>query len=310
VKCSYEFNHGSGSNVDDAHCIGYRYDARWEWTPESGESWVIELRDHKLHCVLVQPGWLTDLWHSPTGGVFSSFVNGRVVRNLEPTSPPDAWTTDTLSGTLAGIWGLADDLVFTWGQRDGKPYMLRWDGKVWAEIGVPGFVVAVHGIRPDLIYAVGREGLLARWDGNAWSALASPLASTLSAVFVSSDDETYACASSGQLLAGSTHGWAPIASHARMLHAVARFAGSIWVGGGPDGLLRLDGGQLVPLKPNIKAKRLDARAGGLLITAPDAVVETRDGQRFWGQKIDGFSGIVADQSPSWVGTPREGPGTS
>ena len=126
----------------------------------------------------------------------------------EPRAAP--WREDPVPGTLAGVWGLHDECVFTWGLRGGANVLYRFDGRTWNELPAPGEILAMHGVAPDLVYAVGRDGLVARWDGRHWTKVVTPGLGVLTDVFVVDEDEMYAVGSGGQLLQGSIHGWAEV----------------------------------------------------------------------------------------------------
>jgi hypothetical protein len=208
------------------------------------------------------------------------------------------WQTFQLDATLTGIWGLDDDLVFAWGMNGGAAVAFRFDGAGFQPVELPGFVVGMRGCRDDLIYAVGNRGLIALWDGRAFRAMQSPVASTLSDVFVASEDEMYACGTDGDLLVGTVHGWERILEFDGMLHCVAKWNDTVWVGAGQDGLFKLVDEALVLHKPRVLAQRFDTRAS-LLVTAPNAIAETRDGEDFKATLVSTFEKLSAHAPPPW-----------
>jgi hypothetical protein len=118
-------------------------------------------------------------------------------------------------------------------------------------------------------------------------------------VFVVSEDEMYACGEGKSLLSGSVKGWSEVLIHDMALRAVAKWKGDVWVGAGGDlGLCKLEGRQLVYVKPNIKALCLDAREN-LLATASGLIADTTDGAKFSGRRIELFEDAMATTPPEW-----------
>lgn len=114
--------------------------------------------------------------------------------------------------------------------------MYLYDGRRWREIDAPGHVGAVRGIRDDLIYAVGLQGLIARWNGSAFRVVHNPSDGNLCDVFVASDDEMYACGQDGHLMQGTVHGWEQLLLYDGSLHCVAKWGETVWVGAGAERL--------------------------------------------------------------------------
>jgi len=223
---------------------------------------------------------------------------GHVYMNPSLELRKEPWQTFRLDASLSGIWGLRDDLVFTWGVRRSDSVAFVFNGDDWREIEVSGNIGAIRGIRDDLIYAVGLEGLIARWDGKAFRTVHGPTDGNLCDVFVASDDEMYACGQGGHLLQGTAHGWDVLLRHDKPLHCVARWRDEVWVGGGPGGLFKLVDGSLELFKPRALAERFDTR-GYLLVTAPNAIIETRDGSDFQGTLLKALEDLSARQRPQW-----------
>lgn len=194
-----------------------------------------------------------------------------------------------------GVWGLDDEHVWAWGTgktasgQSEYPVTL-FDGRQWQEMPNPGFGISkIHGIAPDLVYAVGWGGGMARWDGRAWSVFPMPTGEVFSDVFVAGPDEMYATGHNGSLLEGSSSGWTVITRTAdeRLPYAcVAKWHDDLWVGGGPLGLFRRVGNtdQLELYKPKVKATSFDARES-LVVTTDGAIVGSVDGQSFKGAGI-------------------------
>jgi hypothetical protein len=150
----------------------------------------------------------------------------------------------------------------------------------------------MHGVAPDLVYAVGREGLVARWDGRKWTKVVTPGRGVLTDVHVVGEDEMYAVGSGGQLLQGSIHGWAEVLNASGPLFGIAKWKGEVWVAAEEQGVMKLAAPKLVSMKPNIKATGLDAR-GDLLVSSPAAVAGTADGIAYVGTTAEKAGELIS-----------------
>jgi hypothetical protein len=295
IIVSYE--QASGPSIADAAFLAQRHDADQGFIPEQSECWIMAVRSatgkgdaSELRAVGGTLGWYTGLWRSPSGRVYVTSSSGQVVSNPNLWDTQAQWDDNQLGPPLVGVWGIDDRCVFAWGATWQKEYkVFRFDGTRWSELPTPGFDVrAMHGIAPDLVHAVGIGGRIARWDGGRWTEPSSPVGENLTSVFVAGPDEIYATGAAGSLLEGSAHGWGVITTLATggvglPLHAVAKWRGDLWIGGGAQGLFKRVGttGQLDCIKPNIKAFALDARKD-LVMTMNELIVGTSDGQAFTG----------------------------
>jgi len=202
---------------------------------------------------------------------------------------------------VEGVWGLDGGPVYAWGRQGGVPRVLRFDGAAWTELPTPpGFVVAMHGVAPDVTFAVGEEGLIARWDGERWTAMESDTDRTLSSVFVADPSRLWICGVRGDLLEGSIHGVQHVTRSPEALLAIVWWRDQVWVGtSGELGLCTLDGDRLVSRKPNLRVTRIDAR-GELLLSCRDIVACTADGAAFIGSRIAGLRNVLtALEPPRW-----------
>ena len=299
MNLRHEYRMATGTGIDDCHWLGYRFEGKHGFSPECGESWLGQAAFGDDYDLLIQHGWFTDLWRTDSG-VWVSEIRGRVHMNPSIELKKAPWQMFELDASLSGIWGLRDDLVFSWGMRGSGSVAFFFDGTRWREVAVPGHVAAVHGVNDDLIYAVGLDGLIARWDGSGFRALDKASDGNLCGVFVVSTDEMYACGLDGDLLTGSVHGWRKLLSVDSGLHCVARWNDELWVGAGEEGLFKLTTDLLEPVKPNVFAERLDARER-LLITAPNVIAETSDGVDFVGTVVTAFEELAEYLPPSWRG---------
>jgi hypothetical protein len=305
----FEFLSASGPSIEDCVLLGYRTEFEQPFSPSALESWGIYFSPNKMgegtfenRFMLGTSDWLTELWRSPAGHTYVSNANGLVktCTDLSQRSP-ETWQSTDVDAQLMGIWGVSDAAVYTWGKAGPEDRLFRFDGKTWTRMPSPGNVSVLHGLSPDLLYAVGYDGLLARWDGRAWTRLQVPAKSHFTGLFVAGPDEVYATTEKGELWEGTSHGWAKRAGGFDTLLDVAKFKGEVWVAGGDDGLLRLKSttNELECIKPNIHAKSFDTR-GNLLITTKDFVAQTADGVKFQSRGREVFQQVRGAFPPLWL----------
>jgi len=299
MKIGHILGHASGTSIGACHFLALRFDDRHGFKPDSGESWILQKVGGTTHLLRGGLGWYTGLWRSPSGKVHVASSAGEVHVNPDPEPRAAPWRVDRLAGTLSGIWGLSDDLVFTWGLRGPGTVMYRYDGARWEEIDSPGEVVGMGGLSPKLIYAVGVNGLIARWDGSRWTKAPPVARGVLSDVFVASDDEMYAVGPSKQLLQGSVHGWTEMLEGPGPMFGVVKWRGEVWVGAAEHGLMKLEGSKLASVKPNIKAEKLDARAD-LLVSSPGMIAGTADGSAYTATQVPLVEKLLQGHKPAWV----------
>ncbi len=293
----YMFAGASGTSKANCHWLGYRFDEDHGFSPNEGDSWICQTTGNQCHSLMSQRGCLTGIWRTDSC-VWISELAGRVYMNPSLELRKETFQTFELKATLQGIWGLRDDLVFTWGMRQGAPVAFLYGGTDWAEITAPGLIGGVRGVRDDLIYAVGQNGLIARWDGMKFNVVHSPINGNLTDVFVVSEDEMFACGTDGHLLIGTIHGWEELLKFDSMLYCIAKWGDYVWIGAGAEGLFFLKEEQLNIIKPSILAERFDTREN-LLITAPNMIAETSDGANFQATFVKTLADLSAHESPSW-----------
>jgi hypothetical protein len=301
MKLGHITGHASGSSLQACHFLMLRFDEKYGFKPDAGESWIFQREGKTTSGLRGQLGWYTGLWRSPAGRAYVSVSSGDILVNRDPRPRAAPWETQHVRGTLSGIWGLHDELIFTWGLRGNGPVAYLFDGATWKELPAPpGEVVGMHGTSEKLVYAVGRDGLVARWDGTSWSKVVTPARGVLSQVFVVNDDEMYAVGPNRQLLQGSTRGWTEILEGPGPLFGVVKWKDDVWVGAAEHGLMKLAGTTLVPVKPNIKAEKLEAR-GSLLISSPQMIAGTDDGATFNAVPAVPFlAKLIEKNPPAWV----------
>lgn len=282
----------SGPTLDACAYLGQRYDEERGYAPFEDECWVMSSRPGarsglKFMTHFGTTGWLTRLWRSPRGAVFaSSTTDSKVIYHPDLHGDEKRkFESMKLGVPLNGVWGLEDDFVLAWGATyEGTRHVFRYDGKRWQDMPAPKFEVrAMHGLAPDLVYAVGVGGGLARWNGKTWRRVATPTKEVLNSVFVATEDEVYATGGDGSLLQGNKREWDRIAEPSvpvRPLLGVAKWNNELWVAAGRRGLLkRTAKGELECVKPNLRAVDLDARKD-LIIACGDMIATTKTGKSF------------------------------
>jgi len=305
----YEFIGASGNSAFDCMVIGYRSRIDTPFSASELESWIIRFEpsattEGNVSTVFDygDTSWLTGLWRSLEGPVYVSNSEGivHIRKDFKKKKGQEAWKEVQLEAQLFGIWGLSDTCVFTWGKAGGKHVMFRFDGKKWNPMPSPEDVSVLHGLSPDLLYAVGPDGTMARWDGQAWKSVRIAAKSHFTGLFVAGPDEMYATTEAGELWEGTSHGWSKRAEAEDSLWDVAKYKGEVWAAGGEQGLLRLKGKtkKLECIKPNVEATAFDAR-NKLLITTNEILVETDDGANFKGVGRDALRKFRENEPPMW-----------
>lgn len=292
---AHEFAGATGHSRDDCRWLGYRFDEEVGFRPEQADCWVGTSTRDRIESTMVQRGWLTAIHETPSKTWLSDSA-GRIYEYPDK-SLSGARTTHPLSGVLRGVWGLSDELVFTWGTLRGEPVAYAWDGGEWRQVQTPGHLIAVHGADPGLVFGVGQQGLIARWDGTGFASVTSPTDGTLSGVFVASGGEMYACGADGELLAGTGQEWRLQVRHEAALACVAKWNGTVYAGG-PGGLYALRDGALHLVRDSFRPLSFDAR-GDLLIATPTHLVSTCDGVVFGGRTVAGFARLSVRKRPGW-----------
>jgi hypothetical protein len=298
MPTTYEFKLVSGETHRDCHFLGVRHDERMGNARDTGEHYVVQIAGNEVHSVLRTRAWLTGLWRSRSGRVLVGAAAGGA-RVLDSSLPgPPQWSTQQLPAVLMGVWGLDDTLAFTWGGGAAGPMMFQWNGSDWQAIECPGRISSVRGTAPDLIYASGAEGLLARWDGQRWSRVATGSAGHIGGVRVVSDREMYAVRDRQVLMDGSVHGWSDRVDLGQAILTFEPYRGDLWISAMNDGLCKLNGTALVPVKPKFKPFVLEGRLG-LLASNRELIAFSETGDTFETISLDTFVQLVAGEEPWW-----------
>lgn len=294
VSLRLQFSTASGGRHTASHAIVLRSEAGQDFDPGHGDSWVVSWEGETLTSHLKKAGWYTGVWRSGAGRVYVTDADG-FVQHGSATSGPQTWEHHDLGGTLTGVWGVDDDNVFAWGLGPkGAPVLHRWDGAAWCPIAAPSQehrVLAMHGVAPDRVLAVGQGGLAALWDGAGWTRADTGTRQGLSACYVTSDG-AWATSQAGLLLRWDGTAWRAALTCEQTLASVAVWRGEVWVATwGPLGLCKWVEGALVSIKPNLQVVQL-AADDALLFVTMERVGSTEDGQRFLGFHVDGTATLL------------------
>jgi len=298
MRIGYIMSHASGLSRNDFHFLVLRFDERYGFKPSEGESWILRYKDGTLSSLRGGLTWYTGIWHSRAAHVYAACAHSSVDVNSYPGLRAGPWQDYKLQGTPGGVWGLDDRFVLAWGIRRGKGIMYRFNGKKWSPMESPGEIYGVHGLAPNLVYAVGRRGLIARWDGTRWNKVPSPTQAVLSDVHVVSQDEMYAVGDH-VVLRGSRRRWDEAAEGTSHMFGVANWKGEVFVGAAGDGLLKLVRNKLVPVDLEINAERIDAR-GELIVSSPSAIAISSDGKEFKKLSVKKVETLYKDHKLSWT----------
>jgi hypothetical protein len=295
LHCVY--NQASGPSYTECVYFGRRHRDVYGSTAADSDFWIVVNQPENVQDGMTYPRWgpwtdfITGIWRSPSGIVYATDATAVAVQVfVDVMNQGGGYRTDELKFWPEGVWGLDDEHVYVWGTRKDAAGKLeypiaRYNGRTWTEIASPGFAITImHGIAPDLIYAAGYKGGMARWDGGKWNVLPMPTGEVFTDVFVASADELYATGMNGSFLEGSANGWTVVARTMddRLSYTcVAKWNGEVWVGGGPLGLFRRVGktNQLELVKDKVHPSSFDARKD-LVITCANRIVGTSDGVNF------------------------------
>ncbi len=281
----YTLRDASGYGARNFSCIAVREMYPELQAPET-ESCLIQVRPDRTLIEDDRETLYTGIWQSPSGLVLVADHRG-IIRMA------DGKNSTALPGParvyIDGIWAPAEGFIVVWGATvEARPVMFQFAGKNWTEIAIaiPDRVTAVHGISPEVFYAVGLGGWSGRYDGNRLRVETDRSRSVLYGLHVVGEDEAYACSTSGDVMRGTADGWTTVARWQHTpLRAAAKFQGELWVAAAQGGLLKLQAGELQQASP-IQADRLRVTSGGMLCCAPQVIAFTTDGRAFTHTTID------------------------
>lgn len=288
-----------GESLDDAWFLAVRSEVVERPDPWERESIVGRIVGGAIERVSVCAPILEGLQRVPSGRLYvAAWSNeGGVWR-----TPPDgtfAWERLEVP-PMQGLFALDDRCVMAWGGHGDAQRFFLFDGARFAPIpSPPGRVMAVHGVAPDWVVAVGHGGLVARWDGAAWHPWPVLTRGTLGAVHVVSADEMYATGPLGAVFEGAKHGWVERAPVEGMAVGVTKWRGAVYVGDPVQGLLRLQGAETVPVELPVWPANLHAGRDALLMVEQDGVAETRDMKEVRRVGAAALEVALRDLTPRW-----------
>lgn len=294
------FQAAVGASIEDCVALAYRM-SQPDAPRDELESWIARYDGGRLSLLNQNArGWAMRLWQSPSRKVYVGgyWAEGRGIAVHEPSV---GWRQiDLGEGYYEGVYGLSDDYVFAWGgAHENATFMSIWEGRAWRQIPSPGQVINLHGVAPDLVFAVGADGLIARWDGSTWTRMVCPGAGFLNSVHVVSADEVYATGPSRRVLAGSIYGWSERAVLPFNGYGVVKWNDEVWIAGGLAGLHRLRDDRIELIDEGVWAEKMLLGDGCVLMTARSHLHDTKDGKSFRTIGLDELAGVLAPIPPTW-----------
>ena len=302
VNFGYAYLAASGPSFDNCCFIGRRFDADLGWDETYGkESWVCSIKrnpkptgENDIYSLSRHKGTvdrLTGLFRGDSGTVYACTLGGYIWINshLDIKFGEGKWKTLDMQGvSLTGMFGLDEKNIFTWGPITQFNRLYRYDGRYWLDGPEPSFeITAMHAAGPELAYAVGSKGEIARLEDKTWTQVESPAGEKLTGVFVASPDEIYACGDKGGIFEGDSKSWRKIGEGPGPLFCVAKYKDEVFVGAGPLGTARRAAGAeaFEVYKPKLHAVSFDTR-DQLVVGATDRVFGTHDPALFRGTGAD------------------------
>lgn len=170
------------------------------------------------------------------------------------------WTVMALAtdSTLWGIWGAADDDMWTVGGSipGDQPILAHWDGHAWTAAIIPDLdrefdaLFKVWGTGPDNLFAVGQHGVILHYDGQAWAQQLAETSADLISLWGSGADDIVA-------VGGRANG------------LIARYDGQSWTS------------EAVEMLPGLNGVWLDGSGTGFAVGTDGVVIEITAGSFDW-----------------------------
>jgi len=229
--------------------------------------------------------WLTSLWQTPLGTVYTCSMSGRIY-----SKAGDSWNESNLGAQvfLNSLWGIREEPIYVCG-LDAASFIQeqgRW--RTFSQ-GLTGDLKKVSGLGPDDLYILGSKGEIFHYGRREWARLESPTNQRLISILCVSPDEIYLCGRRGMLFRGSNNRWERLGNVEFTLYALARYQDALWVAGGTEGLFRLENGDLKLIR-DVHAYGLHT-AGGRLIAYGETSLHEFDGER-WSSVTPDFLGLI------------------
>lgn len=252
---------------------------------EDGETWVGIVDDKGVvRTIRGERAWYTDIWQSPSRAIYLCCERTLIVGTPQADSRYQ-WETRALPFRAWGVWGLSDALFFAWGFDGKQQVVARIEGEQVTVLAAGGSIVAMDGCSPDLIYAVGEDGLVLRLDGDVIHRIPVHERASFNCVEVRSDASVIASTRSGQVWQGSVHGLSPLLPGYSAMNAVATWNGDVIAASDPDGLHRFDRTQWDPIATPDQPIDVYAKET-LVLTGPKVLADTTDLATFRTASID------------------------
>lgn len=307
IECQYRI--ASGRGYDDCVVLGRRFPKHIGPVSTESDFWIIVNMpmpndSTDIRAVWTVRSYVTGIWRAPSQAVYATDADLGGYYYFPDVMDLQRGADEIRLNDISpeGVWGLSDDCVFIWGtrmddQRQKHYLVFQYDGSSWRELPpLPHPINAIHGTQPDLVYAVGWQGMVSKWNGSAWQQFPVPTQSIVNDVHVESFDEIYAVTNQGELLEGSASGWGAAGSNPlgpTPFSAVAKYKGEVYIGAGGVGLMKRasGGGAVEQFKPHVDTYHLESREN-LTITSAARTVGTNDNQRFRTTAQDQFAALT------------------
>jgi hypothetical protein len=299
----YAFRRYLGRDLRNGVVVAERSKAFELRSSEETESWIARVVDGQLLVVRRARGLIRSLWVSPSGRIYTAGAGDQGPGvYVEETGDPYAsrWVKTPLPMVYSGVFGLDDDFVFAWGGTPDETHLSFFDGASWHVLESPGWIQAMHGVRRDLLYAVGYDGMAAWWDGAKWNRQATTTAGIISSVYVVSEDEVYATGPCRRILAGSIYGWTARLAVSWPVFDLTKWTDGVFVAAGGIGLAKVDGNSIDVVRRDVKADRVIA-GDSLLVVTENALSETSDLTTFTAIPIEDMAAFMDQVRPPWNG---------
>jgi uncharacterized protein YjdB len=139
-------------------------------------------------------GWLWGVYGTSASNVVAVGAAGAAVR-FDGTT----WAPMSITGTpnLLAVWGTGPNSMYAGGEG-----VWHWNGSAWSLMPGSGAASGIWGAADNDIYTVTGNGDIQRYDGSAWHAMTSGTTANLHAVWGTGAGSVYAVGDGGTILRG------------------------------------------------------------------------------------------------------------